>query len=559
MDLLTPLKTALPHSYVYSGEDEYRERCTNNVLAEVQAVAEKTGKLVIIDETNTDEFKHHLIKYGRGDDATICVHPITPDDLLDDSPDPTYDLGYIGTYIHQLKAIRTCRLPSFVTRKGATKGKYKSATVDPDIHLNESQREVVTGLCSSLELVQGPPGTGKSTTIYHIIRNRFDGKTLVTSKNNQAIAAVCDKLKQHHSSVFEEGNFHIVVLGNILRVSDLCKPYHIDTMVETQLRKTQELVALRLELTGMEGDLKEVQKQKDVEKEPKKLKGLTSFCDFLTSVIEKRSIKLQSQTEMFRTKYSDRIMRRSNVCLCTIASAWRVRHVDNIIIDEAATIEEESMPLLFKLKPSNYVLVGDHMQLGPFTHVNGFRPMSFFERMVENGHSVKKLTIQYRMAHSIGEMVSKVFYGGDLIHGVDREEDVLKWKTHKSHEELEDTSYYNAYEIKTVCRLVREYNDKYPTKSVMVISFYMAQLQRLRKGMGDRNVSVVTVDSCQGMEADAVFVSCVRSNQCKNIGFCKNKNRLCVALSRAKESLVIVGNRQTFKRDRLWKRVIKNM
>lgn len=102
---------------------------------------------------------------------------------------------------------------------------------------------------------------------------------------------------------------------------------------------------------------------------------------------------------------------------------------------------------------------------------------------------------------------------------------------------------------------ITKYQTKHPNHTIMVITFYNAQRNLLQKEL---ECKVVSVDGCQGMEADAVFVSCVRSNTRENIGFCRNKNRLCVAMSRAKKCLAIFGNKQTFHKNRLWNKIIES-
>jgi len=54
---------------------------------------------------------------------------------------------------------------------------------------------------------------------------------------------------------------------------------------------------------------------------------------------------------------------------------------------------------------------------------------------------------------------------------------------------------------------------------------------------------VNTVDGFQGQERDVIIMSCVRSS---GIGFLSDKQRLCVALTRAKHSLILCGNFNTF-------------
>jgi helicase required for RNAi-mediated heterochromatin assembly 1 len=56
---------------------------------------------------------------------------------------------------------------------------------------------------------------------------------------------------------------------------------------------------------------------------------------------------------------------------------------------------------------------------------------------------------------------------------------------------------------------------------------------------------VFTVDSYQGEENDVIMLSLVRSNTAMTIGFLENKNRLVVALSRARRGLYIYGNSVT--------------
>lgn len=57
-------------------------------------------------------------------------------------------------------------------------------------------------------------------------------------------------------------------------------------------------------------------------------------------------------------------------------------------------------------------------------------------------------------------------------------------------------------------------------------------------------VAVNTVDSFQGSENDIVIISCVRDS---SNSFLQNRNRLNVALTRAKQALYIIGNYTLFK------------
>lgn len=86
---------------------------------------------------------------------------------------------------------------------------------------------------------------------------------------------------------------------------------------------------------------------------------------------------------------------------------------------------------------------------------------------------------------------------------------------------------------------------------------------------GHTYFNVFTVDSYQGEENDVILLSLVRSNEYQNIGFLDSKNRLVVALSRARRGLYIFGNAvnlvsgestgEAIGRDPLWSPVVHYM
>ncbi|MCP3761424.1 AAA domain-containing protein [Domibacillus sp. A3M-37] len=91
-------------------------------------------------------------------------------------------------------------------------------------------------------------------------------------------------------------------------------------------------------------------------------------------------------------------------------------------------------------------------------------------------------------------------------------------------------------------------------KSVGVISFYGEQVKRIDRmiqqelRLNHLTIRTGTVDRFQGMEMDVILLSMVRNHQNKqdDIGFAKDYRRLNVALSRARELLVLVGSTEMF-------------
>jgi superfamily I DNA and/or RNA helicase len=55
-------------------------------------------------------------------------------------------------------------------------------------------------------------------------------------------------------------------------------------------------------------------------------------------------------------------------------------------------------------------------------------------------------------------------------------------------------------------------------------------------------VHITTVDNYQGEENDIIILSLVRNNRIKSVGFLRTPNRVCVALSRARHGLFLLGN-----------------
>lgn len=91
-------------------------------------------------------------------------------------------------------------------------------------------------------------------------------------------------------------------------------------------------------------------------------------------------------------------------------------------------------------------------------------------------------------------------------------------------------------------------------KSIGVISFYGEQVKKINRliqqelNLQHLQLRTGTVDKFQGMEMDIILVSMVRNSNHKNadIGFANDYRRLNVALSRARELLMLIGSVDMF-------------
>jgi DNA replication ATP-dependent helicase Dna2 len=90
-------------------------------------------------------------------------------------------------------------------------------------------------------------------------------------------------------------------------------------------------------------------------------------------------------------------------------------------------------------------------------------------------------------------------------------------------------------------------------RCIGVITFYRSQLAVLRQELkivagsaAGTEVEMHTADKFQGRDKEVVVVSCVRSNEARNIGeLLKDWRRVNVAVTRARSKLIIIGSKQT--------------
>ena len=259
--------------------------------------------------------------------------------------------------------------------------------------------------------------------------------------------------------------------------------------------------------------------------------------------------------------------------------AFQQDEYDLCIVDEAskATATETLVPMS---RSRRTILVGDPKQLPPFIEslddengepaFSGDARKSLLQVLLSElpKANVEELFEQRRMCSSIGQLVSHAFYENKLenVRGDDeRSEAVTRvyptpvvWlSTSKLSNRIENPmpgdTYENGLEVqevieqlKAIARHTRK--GKHPVE-VAVIAAYSAQVALLRdriaQQIGQHNgftIEVNTVDAFQGREADICIYSVTRSNDKGRIGFQREKERLNVALSRARDALVIIGD-----------------
>jgi superfamily I DNA and/or RNA helicase len=284
---------------------------------------------------------------------------------------------------------------------------------------------------------------------------------------------------------------------------------------------------------------------------------------------------------------------------------------DLVVVDEAARCAPGELAVPIQ-SAKRVLLVGDHLQLEPFhdravveraakalaVPENAVRTSDFqraFNSLHGKAHG-QALTVQHRMIEPIGRLVSTSFYEPAIIlqHG-ERKGPALPvgmgpgtldkpvvWldisgygpKAYQSQAGARRKSLINAVEADVIVEVLVGIDEDQDfkqwmsdnldetAKSIGVICGYSEQkkllLQKiagagLSPGFRDR-VKVDTIDSYQGKQNLIVLLSLVRNNADRPDGtiaqgFMSRLNRINVAMSRARDRLVIVGSAERWPTD----------
>nr|KAG5707453.1 hypothetical protein BaRGS_011957 [Batillaria attramentaria] len=233
-----------------------------------------------------------------------------------------------------------------------------------------------------------------------------------------------------------------------------------------------------------------------------------------------------------KSKLDIEILSRARVIGMTTTRAARYRQVLDkircpiVIIEEAAEVLEAHVVTTLHESCQHLILIGDHQQLRPSPTVYELcrhyqLDLSLFERLVNNKLPHSTLAVQHRMRPEVARLVTELTH-----HDTD--------------------SKYNEHEAEMVMKLCRYLLlQDYAPHSITVLAAYTGQILRLKNIMQEkdfRGVLVTSVDNYQGEENDVIILSLVRSNEEGSVGFLGTDNRVCVALSRARNGLYAFGN-----------------
>ena len=473
--------------------------------------------------------------------------------------------------------------------------------------LNGSQAKAFAMAMGSPELaiVQGPPGTGKTRFITALLEHQRRARPgmviAVSSQSNEAVSNVLERLENQDAVVVHLRDSQFTSLA-VEEVWSRWKNQCLEIMGRAEERARQF-----------------------VEQEEVRLLDAKAWKNLEESLLRSRAPEgafsqtvlnhLSSQIEVEQMEAEEELLKKLQAlqALEELQSKWKlilgeemdqchgiqwlldsplifgtlmggIPHITKncpevelglSILDEAGKADPLEMMNLM-IRSRSVILVGDERQLPPhldklnreimlqegvpFEHTT-----SIFAQLIDKAdpENLVFLDEQNRMTPSIGSLVSKLFYKGQLKTGPHVPEpladgfptiehvDVGSGPESYAQQILGEKSWYNNKEVEKVMELLKRWIPfaKELPKGIGVITPYAAQRMAIEQAYGllklpeNFKVSILTVDASQGREYDIIVLSMVHcSEEYKPYTFMeKDAPRVNVALSRARRKLVIVG------------------
>ena len=250
-----------------------------------------------------------------------------------------------------------------------------------------------------------------------------------------------------------------------------------------------------------------------------------------------------------------------------------------VIVEEAAEVLEAHIITSLSESCQHLILIGDHQQLRPNPTVYKLAKkyhleISLFERMLMNNMHCECLGIQHRMRPEIVKLIVPHIYKSLVNH-----ESVLTYENisgiqgnlffieheHAENRTFDTRSRTNAHEAEYLTALCRYLLlQGYEESQITILTTYTGQMFEIKRLVRQdpliSGVIVTPVDNYQGEENDIILLSLVRSNEEGNIGFLKTANRVCVALSRAKKGIYVIGDMKLMRESSMiWSNILEEL
>lgn len=480
---------------------------------EPQETKLRTGSKGLVAETQASIELHHLdFDLGLATfKATEEKAPPEYFDMIPDRPIPTDALrDALLRYANSVLAggKRFQAVTDFLHRRAPRVNGVEPGAplLDPGLPPLDAIKQVVRNLDQCVLFIQGPPGTGKTYTGSHVIVDLLKaGKRIGVTSNS------------HHA------------INNLLAA------------VEAQaLEEGVTFSGLKKSADG-EGN----------EFEGRCIRSIENKKAFLAACVP--SIALTAGT------------------VWILANEAFTEQLDYLFIDEAGQVSVANL-VAMGMAARNIVLMGDQMQLSQ--PVQGVHPGrsgdSILDYLLDGTPTIAAdrgvfLATTWRMHPDVCSFISQAVYQGQLSSAPGTERQVLlldgqrpeipasglmfcpvqhDGNSQSSNEEAAQVKALYAYFLEQ--RFIDSEGQEHAIglENILVVAPYNLQVQVLKQAL-PAGARLGTVDKFQGQEAEIVIVSMATSNENylpRDIGFLYSKNRLNVAVSRAKSLACIVAS-----------------
>ena len=401
--------------------------------------------------------------------------------------------------------------------------------------LSSEQRSILMKIydCKDYFLLWGPPGTGKTSVM----------------------------IKNLAQTMYKYSDSNIMLLAYTNKaVDEICHALHSASLQDEYIR-----IGSRASVHG----------------------------DFLENMLEEKISKCKTRSDIVSLLKSKRIYVSTISSLIGKQEIFKLVNFDMAVVDEASQVLEPMLVgLLTRFK--RFVLIGDHKQLPAVVRQRNSQTiiddellkqegfidlkMSLFERLLNQcksknwNHAWAILSHQGRMHKDIMGFVDQYFYEGKLkiltsiarltskrnlvakteeedqwIHSrmiyIDSPTDLrYNWKTNRPEAEMVKQV------IERLHNIYLQNNLNITSESIGVITPYRAQIALIKATLGeDLPITIDTVERYQGGARDIIILSLCTNKLSQleslvNLSWEGIDRKLNVAITRAKEQVIIIGN-----------------
>lgn len=437
-------------------------------------------------------------------------------------------------------------------------------TINAPDKLTEKQQRIFKKILSSKDyfLLWGPPGTGKTSMMLRYIVDwllqNTEENLLLLAYTNRAVDEICESIEQIDDNIRQQ----------YLRIGS-----KYSTAVPFQAQLLQEQIA---------------------------------------TISNRKSLKALIE--------SKRIFVATVASISGKAELFSLKKFHRVIIDEASQILEPLLVGLLP-HFEHCLLIGDHQQLpavvvqqpeqstvkDPDLRAIGLTDLrdSLFERLFRRcvdqqwDWAYDRLSQQGRMHEDIMAFPNEKFYnqgleilpasfdpnqrqttpisylsaeGSDALAQLLCQQRILFFPTES--DPGSTTNKTNAKEAKLICQIIKSFQQIYQhnqksftARSIGIITPYRAQIAQIQKSLEDHQIgtallTIDTVERYQGGARDIIIIS-LCTNQLSQLAALVSESgegvdrKLNVALTRAREQLILVGNPEVLQNNRIYADLIE--